>query len=108
MDFDQDMFDEISDIIILNDENGNEVKFEFLDLIEYENCNYVVLLPVLEDGDEDDGSVLILKVDEGDEDSETESYLAVDSEEDLQAVFAIFKEKFKDEFYFTDEEDAQA
>ena len=27
--------EELSNIIILNDENGNEVKFEFLDLIEY-------------------------------------------------------------------------
>ena len=38
-------FDEDSNIIYLNDENGNDVKFEFLDLIEYESEQYVVLLP---------------------------------------------------------------
>ena len=27
----------ISNIIVLNDENGNEVQFEFLDLIEYDS-----------------------------------------------------------------------
>ena len=31
------------DLFILNDEDGNEIKFEFLDLIELENENYVVL-----------------------------------------------------------------
>ena len=87
----------ISNIIVLNDENGNEVQFEFLDLIEYDSEEYVVLLPVLEDGQEDDGEVVILKVDE-------ESYISVDDEGTLTAVFEIFKEKFKEEFNFTDGE----
>ena len=30
-------------IVVLNDENGEEVKFEFLDLIELEGEEYVVL-----------------------------------------------------------------
>ena len=33
-------------IIVLNDENGEESRFEFLDLIELDNEEYVVLLPV--------------------------------------------------------------
>ena len=38
MDEENNEFDEnISNIIVLNDENGNEVQFEFLDLIEYES-----------------------------------------------------------------------
>ena len=51
-------FDEDSNIIYLNDENGNDVKFEFLDLIEYESEQYVVLLPA-EVGVEDSGEVVI-------------------------------------------------
>ena len=35
-------------IIILNDENGEEVPFEFLDLIELDGEEYMVLLPVEE------------------------------------------------------------
>lgn len=95
--------EELSNIIILNDENGNEVQFEFLDLIEYESEEFVVLLPVLEEG-EDDGEVVILKVDDSEENSDEESYVSVDDEETLTAVFEIFKEKFKDEFNFTDGE----
>lgn len=104
MDEENELDENISNIIILNDENGNEVQFEFLDLIEYESEEYVVLLPVLEEGEEDDGEVVILKVDDTDEDSDEESYISVDDENTLTAVFEIFKEKFKEEFNFTDGE----
>lgn len=97
--------EELDNIIILNDENGNEVKFEFLDLVELDNEQYVVLLPVLEEGEEDDGEVVILKVEDTDDDSEEESYVSVDNEETLMKVFNIFKEKFKDEFDFVDSEE---
>ena len=101
----ENMLDEdFSNIIVLNDENGNEVQFEFLDLIEYESEQFVVLLPVLEDGEEDDGEVVILKVDDSEESEDEESYVSVDDEETLAAVFEIFKEKFKEEFNFTDGE----
>jgi len=90
-------------IVILNDENGNEVKFEFLDLVELDNEEYVVLLPVTDDDEEDEGEVVILKVDDtDDEDSEEESYVSVDDEETLNKVFEIFKDKFKDDFDFVD------
>ena len=79
-----------SNIVILNDEEGNEIRFEFLDLIEYEAEEYVVLLPVDDEGENEDGEVVILKL----EDSETdeESYVSVDDESTLAAVFEIFKE----------------
>ena len=76
--------EEFSNIIVLNDENGNEVQFEFLDLIEYESEQFVVLLPVLEEGQEDDGEVVILKVDDSEENADEESYVSVDDEETLQ------------------------
>ena len=99
--FDEEL-DELDNIVVLNDEEGNEVKFEFLDLIEYENEQYVVLLPVAEDGQEDEGEVVILKVEDTDEESDEESYVSVDDEDVLNEVFEIFKEKFKDEFDFVD------
>ena len=98
--------EELDNIISLNDENGNEVKFEFLDLIELDNEQYVVLLPVLEEGEEEeDGEVVILKVEDSEDDDEEESYVSVDNEETLMQVFNIFKEKFKDEFDFVDGEE---
>lgn len=97
--------EELDNIITLNDEDGNEVKFEFLDLIDFEDEQYVVLLPVLEEGEEDDGEVVILKVEDSEEDSDQESYVSVDSEETLMKVFNIFKDKFKDEFDFVDSDE---
>ena len=97
--------EELDNIITLNDEDGNEVKFEFLDLIDFEDEQYVVLLPVLEEGEEDDGEVVILKVEDSEEDSDQESYVRVDSEETLMKVFNIFKDKFKDEFDFVDSDE---
>ena len=87
----------LDNIIVLNDENGEEVEFEFLDLIEYHGEEYVVLLPTDDDADE----VVILKVEDS-ADSDEEGYVSVDDEATLQAVFEIFKEKFKDMFNFYD------
>ena len=77
-------------ILTLTDENGVETNFEYLDCIEYEGVEYLVLLPE----DEEDDEIVILEVEPVDE--ENENYLAVEDEETLDAVFAIFKEKFKD------------
>ena len=102
---DENMEELDDNIIILNNENGEEVKFEFLDLIELDGEEYVVLLPITEDDNqEDDGEVVILKLESTEEDSEEESYVSVDDEEVLMKVFNIFKEKFKDDFDFVDEE----
>lgn len=83
-------------IIILNDDDGNEVEFEFLDLIPYRGKEYVVLLPVSDETDE----VVILQLEEVDD--ETESYVSVDNELTLQVVFEMFKERAKDTFDFVD------
>ena len=97
--------EELDNIIILNDENGNEVKFEFLDLVELDDEEYVVLLPVSDEGEEDEGEVVILKLEDSDEDTEQESYVSVENEETLMKVFNIFKDKFRDEFDFVDSDE---
>lgn len=91
----------LDNIIVLNDENGEEVPFEFLDLIELDGEEYVVLLPVEED-EEAEGEVVILKVEDTDSEEE-ESYVSVEDEEVLQKVFDMFKDKFKDEFNFIED-----
>lgn len=87
---------EKDNIIILNDDDGNEVEFEFLDLIPFRNKEYVVLLPVFDEADE----IVILQLEEADD--KTESYISVDNELILQVVFEMFKERAKDTFNFVD------
>jgi len=83
-------------ILTLTDENGVDTTFEYLDCIEYEGVEYLVLMPE----DDDSGELVILAVEPVDE--ELENYLAVEDEATLNAVFAIFKEKFQDVFTFED------
>lgn len=91
--------DAIDNIIILNDEAGNDAEFEFLDLIEYEGDEYVILLPV--EDDDEASEVVILRL-EAIDNSDEESYLSVDDDDKLQAIFEIFKSKFRDQFNFVD------
>ena len=79
-------------ILTLTDENGQDANFEYLDCIEYQDTEYLVLMPEGED------EIVILEVEPVDEDNE--NYLAVEDEETLNAVYEIFKEKFKDVLTF--------
>lgn len=75
-------------IITLTDDEGNEVEFLLLDVVEYDEKDYLVLLPMAEAEDEDEqDDVLILEVKR---DGEEESYIGVDSDEVLNAVFGLF------------------
>ena len=84
-------------ILTLTDENGADVDFEYLDCIEYEGKEYLVLMPVEE---EENNEIVILEVEPVDE--ETENYLAVSDEAVLDAVYAIFKERYADVLTFED------
>lgn len=86
--------EEETSILTLTDENGDELNFEYLDCIEYEGKEYLVLMP------EDSNEIVILEVEPVDE--ENENYLAVESEEILDAVYAIFKDRYKDVLQFED------
>lgn len=81
-------------LITLTDEEGNEVEFEFLDVIEYDGDEYIVLI----ENDEDADEVVILKINALDE--ETEEYVSIDDEEILQTVFDMFKKKYEGDINF--------
>ena len=81
-------------LITLTDDEGNDVEFEFLDVIEYDGDEYIVLI----ENDEDADEVVILKINALDE--ETEEYVSIDDEEILQTVFDIFKKKYEGDINF--------
>ena len=89
--------DEETGILTLTDENGVETDVEYLDCIPYEGKEYLVLLPAEEAATD----VVILEVEPVDE--ETENYLSVQDEALLNAVYDIFKEKYKDVLTFEEE-----
>jgi len=83
-------------ILTLTDENGVDTEFEYLDCIEYQGKEYLVLIGA----EDENGEIVILEVQPVDE--ENENYLAVEDEATLEAVYEIFKEKFKDVLTFGD------
>lgn len=88
--------EEETEILTLTDENGVETDFEYLDCLTYQDKEYLVLMPAEEEATE----IVILEVEPVDE--ENENYLAVEDEEILDAVYGIFKEKYKDILTFED------
>jgi uncharacterized protein YrzB (UPF0473 family) len=88
--------DEEAYIITLTDENGVDMEFEYMDCIEYEGKEYLALLPT----DEESNEIVLLEIEPVDE--ENENYVAIEDEAVLQAVYAMFKERFKDVLTFED------
>ena len=88
--------EEETSILSLTDENGVEVEFEYLDCIEYEGKEYLVLLPAQDDAEE----IVILEVQPVDE--ENENYVAVEDQSVLDAVYGIFKDRYQNILQFED------
>ena len=74
-------------IIMLEDENGNQIEFEAIDVYELNGNTYFALLEVLEEGEETD-EVLIMKVD--DTDDENPELIQVSDEDELEEAFKEF------------------
>lgn len=87
---------EEENIITLTDEHGNETQFEYLDVIEYQGKEYLILMPA----DEESSEIIILEIEPVDE--ENENYLAIEDEAILVAVYEIFKDRYKDVLTFSD------
>lgn len=71
------------DLVMLTDDQGNEVRYEFLDMINYSGTDYAVLVP--EDGEEVEIFIVT------DADQETNTLTPVTSQETANAVFELFK-----------------
>ena len=83
-------------ILTLTDENGADIDFEYLDCIEYQGKEYLILMPA----EEEDTHIVILEIEPVDE--ENENYLSIDDEDLLNTVYGLFKEKYKDILTFED------
>ncbi|HEY5586141.1 MAG TPA: DUF1292 domain-containing protein [Ruminiclostridium sp.] len=90
--------DEKEDIIVLIGEDGEEVEFEHLDTVELNGNEYVILLPMDEEENEEADEVVILKVDHN-EDGE-DSFITVDDDDELNNVFEEFKSRMEEDFDF--------
>ncbi len=79
-------------VVYLNDSDGNAVPFEILDLIQYEGVDYVILMPYSED-QEDETQVFVFEIVPSENDDELETYIGVEDEKIIDALYEIFCER---------------
>ncbi len=81
-------------IFTLEDDLGNEVEFELLDVITYKGEEYAVLIENVEDVDE----LTIFKIESYDD--EEEVYLGIDDDALVQKIFELFKKAHPNDFNY--------
>ena len=78
------------DIVVFNDEEGNEIELEVVDYFDYENEEYAVMIdPAAVDDDERDLFVFRIRVD-----GEYEEFLPAD-EDKMDELSAIVEQMFE-------------
>lgn len=86
------------DTVILEDEDGNVLKFQFLELVSVDDTPYAVLMPI-DDPDGDLGVVIVEVVDLG---KDSEHYDAVLDDALNERIFEQFRSEFGDKYDFED------
>lgn len=86
------------DVIILYDEDGNDIRFRFLDELEQNGERYVALCPE-DEMDTDAAEVLFFQI-QTDKETGDEILAVVESPKLLDKLFVRFKELHQDEFTF--------
>ena len=90
---------ENDNVIMLLDEEGNEVEYEHLETIQFEDNTYVALIPCDEENnDEDEATYVILKV-ILDENAE-ELLITIDDDDEYDMVANEFEEILAEDFDF--------
>ena len=78
--------------ITLTDENGNEIDFLLLDVMEYEGSDYMVLMPLTdEDGEEEEEELFFLKAERT---AEGEVYTSIEDEALLARIADTYEQEF--------------
>ncbi len=90
---------EQENIITLTGENGEAFDFEIADSFELEGNKYIALIPP-EDADAEEDEVLIMRIET--EDEEETILTQIDSDEELDKAFEMFKDRCADLFDFAD------
>lgn len=76
-----------SNLIVLTDQDGNSVRFELLDIVEYKEDEYAVLYPA--DGG-DDEPVHILRIISENLDVNEAEFEGLDDDELIDTIYQIF------------------
>ena len=93
------------DVIMLQDENGNDVAFHFVTTMEHEGKNYVYLQTV--DEDEDDLVIEIFELESVEEDGEAYDRLYPVEDDLYEVLYNKLLEEVQKQAELDDDEDAE-
>lgn len=96
--------DEERDIVVFEDDAGNEIKLEVLDYLAYEGKEYALLTEFVEEEDEEADAIDVFIMEVVPVDEENEEFVPVDDEL-AETLMAIFDSNQFDEVYEDDEEE---
>ena len=101
--------DEEKDVVVFEDDAGNELTMEVLDYLAYEGKEYALLTELVEDEDEDDEDenveVFIMEVRPVGDDQE--EFIAVEDDDLAQQLLEIFQSDEFDEVYDDEDEEEE-
>jgi len=97
--------DEERDLVVFEDDAGNEITMEVLDYLCYEGKEYALLTEYVEDDDDDEeGEIEVMIMEVVPVGNDQEEFLPID--DDLaEKVMAVFESNEMDEVYEDDEDD---
>lgn len=82
------------DIVVLTDENGADVRFDLLDIVDYRGADYAVLLPADEDAD----MFTILRSEPDPDAPEDCLLIGIDDQKTVDAVYQKFQQRHPEWF----------
>lgn len=82
-------------IVILTDEDGRDIRFQYIMTFDYEDSFYVALTPETQVDDFENGDVLLMEIQEDEDGSDI--YLPIESEEKLDHVWQEFEKLYYEE-----------
>lgn len=98
--------DEERDLVVFEDDAGNELTMEVLDYLYYEGKEYALLTEFVEDDDDDDeeGEIEVMIMEVVPVGDDQEEFVAID--DDLaEKIMKIFESEEVDEIYEDEEEE---
>ena len=96
--------EERENIVVLIDEEGNEMPFEVLDIIEDGGNRYAAGLAADDaENDDEEATVLIMRIVPAND--EEDILEPIEDESELERIFEIFKTRMEEDFEFEDEDE---
>lgn len=94
------------DIVVFEDDAGNEIQMEVIDYLHYEGKEYAFLavVPEEEQDEEEQRDVFIMEIVAVDGDEEMEEFVPVEDEALAEKLIEIFENSDFDEIFEDDEE----